>query len=215
MVTSTSEAGGGSSSSELEELAVSHSLTSAGPGGTSSFSVWPDATASSISTSPVSEGTGVVRTESITSLRMELIIEVGRLLAASITSSSTGTSGDCETFGTRGDTNVSTAGWNSATATAGTKGISGSNSILSFAAAVSSTSPTGSNSVRLHSSSLRGGLRRWARNQSVSPSGSSDPWAAALMVGSLVGAGDPGAAHGSGDPEGLTDRSNKICSGDK
>ncbi|MQL70090.1 hypothetical protein Taro_002384, partial [Colocasia esculenta] len=47
--------------------------------------------------------------------------------------------------------------------------------------------------VRLHSSSLRGVARRWARNRSVSPSGSLDPWAAVATVGSLVGAGDPGA----------------------
>ncbi|MQM16604.1 hypothetical protein Taro_049562, partial [Colocasia esculenta] len=47
--------------------------------------------------------------------------------------------------------------------------------------------------VRLHSSSLRGVARRRARNRSVSPSGSPDPWAAVPTVGSLVGAGDPGA----------------------
>ncbi|MQL74529.1 hypothetical protein Taro_006892 [Colocasia esculenta] len=38
--------------------------------------------------------------------------------------------------------------------------------------------------VRLHSSSLRGVARRWA---------CSNPWAAVPTVGSLVGAGDPGA----------------------
>ncbi|MQM10852.1 hypothetical protein Taro_043751, partial [Colocasia esculenta] len=47
--------------------------------------------------------------------------------------------------------------------------------------------------VRLHSSSLRSVARRRARNRSVSPSGSPDPWAAVPTVGSLVGAGDPGA----------------------
>ncbi|MQL77506.1 hypothetical protein Taro_009914, partial [Colocasia esculenta] len=50
--------------------------------------------------------------------------------------------------------------------------------------------------VRLHSSSLRGVARRRARNRSVSPSGSPDPWAAVPTVGSLVGAGDPGAGAG-------------------
>ncbi|MQM03372.1 hypothetical protein Taro_036157 [Colocasia esculenta] len=47
--------------------------------------------------------------------------------------------------------------------------------------------------VRLHSSSLRGVARRQARNRSVSPSGSPDPWAAVPTVGSLVRTGDPGA----------------------
>ncbi|MQM01394.1 hypothetical protein Taro_034149, partial [Colocasia esculenta] len=47
--------------------------------------------------------------------------------------------------------------------------------------------------VRLHSSSLRGGLRRRARNQSVSPSESPDPWAAVPMFRFLVGAEDLGA----------------------
>ncbi|MQM22512.1 hypothetical protein Taro_055565 [Colocasia esculenta] len=47
--------------------------------------------------------------------------------------------------------------------------------------------------VRLHSSSLRGGLSRRARNRSVSPSGSPDPWAAVRMFGFLVGTKGPGA----------------------
>ncbi|MQM04298.1 hypothetical protein Taro_037092 [Colocasia esculenta] len=47
--------------------------------------------------------------------------------------------------------------------------------------------------VRLHSSSLRDVVRRRARDRSVSPSGSLDPWAAVPTVGCLVGAGDPGA----------------------
>ncbi|MQL99729.1 hypothetical protein Taro_032455 [Colocasia esculenta] len=50
--------------------------------------------------------------------------------------------------------------------------------------------------VRLHSSSLGGGLRRRARSsrhRSVSPSGSPDPWAAVPMFGFLVGAEGLGA----------------------
>ncbi|MQL79768.1 hypothetical protein Taro_012203 [Colocasia esculenta] len=51
--------------------------------------------------------------------------------------------------------------------------------------------------VRLHSSSVRGVARR---HRSVSPSGSPDPWAAVPTVGSLVGAGDPGAGAVTGLP---------------
>ncbi|MQL93235.1 hypothetical protein Taro_025873 [Colocasia esculenta] len=54
--------------------------------------MWPDATTSS-AIPPVSEVTGVVRAESTTSLRMEAIMEVGRLSAAPSTASSTG--GEC------------------------------------------------------------------------------------------------------------------------
>ncbi|MQM06442.1 hypothetical protein Taro_039265 [Colocasia esculenta] len=66
------------------------------------------------------------------------------------------------------------------------------------------------------------------------PSGSSDPWVAARPSGSLAGVWEVGSlgprpgplaptknpnigtdAHRSGDPKGLTDRSNKICIRDK
>ncbi|MQM18099.1 hypothetical protein Taro_051085 [Colocasia esculenta] len=46
--------------------------------------------------------------------------------------------------------------------------------------------------VRLHSSSLRGRLRRRARNRSVSPFGSPDSWAAVPVFRSLVRIRDPG-----------------------
>ncbi|MQL70272.1 hypothetical protein Taro_002570 [Colocasia esculenta] len=93
--------------------------------------MWPDATTSS-AIPPVSEVTGVVRTESTTSLRMEAIMEVGRLSATPSTASSTGPSGDCETIWTRGDPTSSTA---ASANPAGREGTAGSISILCSTAA--------------------------------------------------------------------------------
>ncbi|MQM21928.1 hypothetical protein Taro_054975 [Colocasia esculenta] len=86
----------GASSKTTLEGALDCSSTAA-----TDSSKWPDATPSSTIPS-VSEVTGVMRTESTTSLRMEAITEVDRLSVAPTTASSSSPSGDCETAWIRG-----------------------------------------------------------------------------------------------------------------